>query len=75
MEERAIPKRKLAAIMFTDMVGYAALGMHNEAIELIERRIEEHDRSIIFLKTYPQLESLRSDPRYSKLLITVGLNP
>ncbi len=50
------PKRKLAAIMFTDMVGYTALMQEDEdkARELIERHrahmkpfVEKHDGEII----------------------------
>ena len=33
-------QRKLAAIMFTDMVGYNALSQHDE--KLAQERLEEH---------------------------------
>ncbi len=54
--------RKLAAIMFTDMVGYSALSQNNPkiAVELLE----EH-RALLRLD--PMFDPLRNDPRFQKL--------
>mgnify|MGYP001596991784 CR=1 FL=1 len=76
--------RKLAAIMFTDMVGYSQLTRKNEplALDLLEEhrafhwlQTALHERSswMVYIKVNPLLDSLRADPRLPQLLQKVGL--
>ena len=52
-------QRKLAAIMFTDMVGYSALS--------------QRDAGLPVLRTDTLLPNLHDDPRWDAFLHTMGL--
>jgi serine/threonine protein kinase/tetratricopeptide (TPR) repeat protein len=52
---------------------YAVLGERDRAFEYLERAYVERDGDLIFLKTDPDFDSLRSDPRYADLLRRIGL--
>ena len=56
-----------------DAAGFAALlGKKDEAFQLLEKAYAERT-GIVFLKIEPQMDNLRSDPRYADLLRRVGL--
>jgi tetratricopeptide (TPR) repeat protein len=44
-----------------------------EAIDLLSEAVARRDPYSVFLKTYPFLESLRSEPRFQELLTEVGI--
>ena len=48
-----------------------ALGNRDEAMEWLERALEQRSHSMVFLKVDPQLEQLRSHPRFGILLSRV----
>ena len=52
---------------------YANLGQKDQAFVWLEKSYEEHEGSQVLLKVDPGLDSLRSDPRFTKLLSRVGL--
>jgi TolB-like protein/DNA-binding winged helix-turn-helix (wHTH) protein/Tfp pilus assembly protein PilF len=62
---RYVPARELAVV-------YADLGEKDQAFQWLEKAYQERDRGLIWLKTDPALDSLRSDPRYRDLLRRVG---
>jgi TolB-like protein/Tfp pilus assembly protein PilF len=53
---------------------YALLGENAKAFEWMERAIEYRDPRVLWIKTLPWLDSLRSDPRYPGLLGKLNLN-
>ena len=53
---------------------YAALGDKDQAFAWLEKAVERRD-NVVFLKTDPHWDSLRSDPRFSQLLRRIGLAP
>jgi eukaryotic-like serine/threonine-protein kinase len=58
-----------------DAAGFAALlGKKDEAFRLLETAYAERT-GIVFLKIEPQLDNIRSDPRYADLLRRTGLAP
>jgi len=58
------PHRKLAAIMFTDMVGYSALAERDD--ELALELLEEHRR--LLREIFPRFHG---DPRFKKLITRI----
>ena len=62
------PKTSLARI-------YLGLGEIDQSLNCLERAFEEQDRAIIFLKTEPMYDPLRSHPRYKALLRKMSLEP
>jgi TolB-like protein/DNA-binding winged helix-turn-helix (wHTH) protein/Flp pilus assembly protein TadD len=53
---------------------YAALGDKDEAFACLQKAYEKHDFFLVFLKVYPYMDPLRSDPRYQNLLRRIGLS-
>jgi len=47
---------------------YAGLGKRDEAFALLDDTYNEHSDRIVILGVYPWVDSLRSDPRFPKLL-------
>lgn len=54
---------------------YVGLGENDRAFEWLAKAIEERDPGVIFLKTKPDSDPLRSDPRYTNLLRRINLAP
>lgn len=52
---------------------YAQLGEKDRAFELLEKACERHSCWIPFLRVHPNLDPLRSDPRFEDILRRVGL--
>ena len=52
---------------------HLALGRTNDALEWLDRAYEQRSHSMVFLKIDPQLDGLRSDPRFGYLVKRVGL--
>ena len=76
----ATEQRKLAAIMFTDMVGYRALSQRDDKLAStpvsantmrcwLEHALEDRDGSnLAWIKVDPLLEQLRGHPRFDALV-------
>jgi TolB-like protein/DNA-binding winged helix-turn-helix (wHTH) protein len=64
--ERPLPQLSIASI-------YALLGNKDEAFRRLELAYREHDSKFLFIKSAPELDPLRLDPRFSKLLLKAGL--
>ncbi|MFQ5778951.1 MAG: protein kinase [Terriglobia bacterium] len=47
---------------------YAGLGDKDRAFHWLRKAYEQHSTSMVFLKTLPELDSLRDDPRFQDLL-------
>ena len=46
---------------------YAGLGDKDQAFRWLQKAVEDRSTSIVFLRTDPELASLRSDPRFAQL--------
>ena len=57
----------------TRVTVYAALGEKDKAFEWLEKGYDE--RFLIFIKTEPAFDPLRSDPRFADLLRRMNLQP
>ncbi|HSO76792.1 MAG TPA: hypothetical protein VLU47_18340, partial [Blastocatellia bacterium] len=54
---------------------YAGLGEKDQAFKWLEKAVEDRDIWLMNLKVDPVLKSLRSDPRFERLLQRIGLTP
>jgi eukaryotic-like serine/threonine-protein kinase len=70
LEERS--KQGYVSAYLTAVI-YAGLGEKEKAFEWLEKAYEERAEFLIYLKTDPRLEPLRSDPRFIDLLRRIGL--
>ena len=52
---------------------HAQLGNKDQAFEWLEKAFKDHDYLMIYLKVAPNLDPLRSDPRFVDLLHRMGL--
>ncbi len=51
---------------------YGALGMNDEAFAWLEKDMKARTETVVWLKVDPQMDPLRSDPRYDALLRRLG---
>jgi len=54
---------------------YAVAGDKEQAFAMLQKAYQERDPLLTYLKCWPELESLHSDPRYHDLLRRMGLPP
>ncbi len=52
---------------------YARAGEKDKAFQYLEQGFREHARHIVYLKSDPQFDNLRPDPRYADLMRRIGL--
>jgi serine/threonine protein kinase/Tfp pilus assembly protein PilF len=52
---------------------YAAAGNKGEALTLLEQAVASKDRHLLFIKVYPFVDSLRSEPRFQRILAQMHL--
>jgi serine/threonine-protein kinase len=54
---------------------YAGLGQKEQALEWLEKAYDERSNLLVYLKVEPIFDSLRSDPRFAKVLKDMRLLP
>ena len=52
---------------------YAGLGQKDEAFEWLEKAYQERSNYLLFMRWYPSMVPLRSDPRFQDLVRRIGL--
>jgi|SRR5216683_2600276 len=52
---------------------YEGLGDKEQALAWLERAYQQRVHNMVFLKVEPELDGLRSDPRFASLVQRVGL--
>jgi tetratricopeptide (TPR) repeat protein len=52
---------------------YVGLGELDDAFKWLDKAVDERESPMFLFRTYPEFDSLRSDPRYEKLLEKMGL--
>lgn len=53
---------------------YSSLGHRDEAFRWLDRAIEARSPQVVFIRVMPELDNLRSDPRFETVLQRVGAN-
>jgi hypothetical protein len=51
---------------------YARLGDHDAALAELNQSYQSHDLEILWILTDPDMDSLRSDPRFQRLINEIG---
>ncbi len=69
--QEAAKEQYVPALAFA--VFYTDLSQKDKAFEWLEKAYREHESWLFFLKTDPQFESLRSDPRFADLVKRIGI--
>ncbi|HEY8559169.1 MAG TPA: winged helix-turn-helix domain-containing protein [Pyrinomonadaceae bacterium] len=72
-ELKAIPREQRYVSPFYIAVIYAGLGEKGAALDWLEKAFEERSWWIATLRTNPQLDSLRAEPRFQELLKRANL--
>jgi serine/threonine protein kinase/tetratricopeptide (TPR) repeat protein len=54
---------------------YAGLGQKDKTFEWLEKSYEERSLLLVFVRVFPDLDPLRSDPRFADLLRRMNLQP
>ncbi len=54
---------------------HAALGEREEAFRWLDEAATEHAFHLVYLKVWPELDVLRSDPRFAEMVRRIGLSP
>ncbi|MCI0445663.1 hypothetical protein L0152_20925, partial [bacterium] len=60
---------------FDYALAWSRLGDKSKAIEMLEQACENRSNNILYLNVNPNLDPLRSDPRFQALLKRVNLTP
>jgi tetratricopeptide (TPR) repeat protein len=75
LEELKPPLEGNPLLLFRAASLCAALNERDQAFEMLDKACDEHLGLMMFLKVYPVLDNLRSDPRYDGLLRRMNLLP
>jgi tetratricopeptide (TPR) repeat protein len=77
MRSRLAALEKEAASKYVSPVDlailHAALGETEAALSAIERAFELRDASLVYLRSQPELASLRSEPRFQAIVKRMGI--
>ena len=52
---------------------YAYLGRRDEAMEWMEKAVEERQATVLFVAQHPMYASLRGHPRFEEIVRRIGL--
>jgi len=69
---RVLSKRHYVSPFYMAVV-HTGLGEKEEAIDWLEKAFQDRSNGLVFLKMDPELDSLRSHPRFQELLRRIGL--
>lgn len=73
LEMQLAARRKKPVPAFYIANSYIRLGKKDQALEWLEKACDERHYEVVFLKVAPKFDSLRSDPRFERLLRRMGL--
>ena len=52
---------------------YVGLGQNEQAFEWLDRAYQQRSDMLVYLKADPRLDPIRSDPRFARLVLAVGI--